>query len=817
MFAGHTGSTAPSCEANTMRVPRSPLAFCVLAVDLLLGLSCGEPEPKPRTPTHRTPPTDLVAPRVGEVVVPVVPPEGPGGAGAVVAGPPSLSIHEVTIDGLEPLIARAIARGELPGCVVAVGDRAGVRLLEAYGERTAGEPMTVDTRFDLASLTKPVVTAASIMALVEGGQLDLEQSAATYLPELGASDKRHIGLSMLLLHTSGLPSINRLDHYEQGNAHAIAEIAREPLESAPGSAFRYSDLGFILLGEIVARTTGSSLAQYADQRVLGPLGMHDTLFAPPAGDAARTAPTEERDDVLIRGVVDDPRAYRLGGIAGHAGLFSTASDLARFARMLLGEGQLDGVRVLSADTVRTWITPRPPGRALGFDVASGYALGKGSLFSARAFGHGGYTGTSLWIDPERDLFVILLSNRVHAGPRGSIHPLTRNVGDLAAHAVDEERRPTQGLATGIDLVEAEAFARVRGPNVALLTHTAASNRQDRSTLESLIHAPGVKVHTIFAPEHGLDSRREGHVEDTRYGTNGIAVHSLFGRRRRPTPRMLAGVELVVIDLVDVGTRFYTYMATALATLEAAAEARLPVMVLDRPNPIDGVHIEGPLSEPAFASFVNYHPLPLRHGMTSGELLRWLARERNVDVKLEVVRMKGYRRDMLFADTGLTWHAPSPNLRRPGQALLYPGVALIEGTNVSVGRGTGDAFEVVGAPFLDAVRLRDALEAEHIPGLRVTTTTFTPRVGPHARTRLSGVRFEVDEPRTFEAAPLGLALAQALLTIAPAHWDATRLDPMIAHASTLAGIRAARRPSDLVSEWRAELETFEHTRRMALLY
>jgi len=787
---------------------------CVVGPSLLVGfaclLACGETVAKPRTAAHK--PAEA---RTAHIAILPNAPIAKGPTPPPVPAKTSLAIHELTIEGLTPLIERAIQRGELPGCVVAVGDRAGIRFLDAFGERTKGEPMTVDTRFDLASITKAVATSASIMSLVEAKRLKLDEPAATVLAELRTKDKRRLPLSWLLLHTSGLPSVNVLDDTEHGVPHAIAEIAKEPLSGAPGADFRYSDLGFILLGEVVARSSGQSLASYAEEHVFRPLGMHDTRFVPPASEAWRTAPTEERDEQVIRGVVDDPRAYRLGGVAGHAGLFSTASDLARFARMILGEGELDGARVLKAETVRTWIAPHPIGRAFGFDMASSYSDGKGTLFSARAIGHGGYTGTSLWIDPERDLFVVLLSNRVHVGPKGTIHPLARNIADLAARASELEGTPAAGLQTGIDVLEGEAFARLRGPGIALLTHEAARDRHGKSTLEVLTHEPGVFVRKILSPEHGLLSNHEGHVADSSY--EGIAVHSLFGKHKRPNEQALAGVELVVIDLVDVGARFYTYMATALATLEAASRAHIPVIVLDRPNPIDGVHVEGPISEPAYASFVNYHPLPLRHGMTAGELLRFLVRARNLDVELEIVRMRGYRRDMLFKDTALTWRAPSPNLRRPEQALLYPAVALVEGTNVSVGRGTTQAFEMLGAPFIDAKRLQELLTAEHVPGVRISTARFTPSVGPHAGTRLVGVHFEVREPREFQAAPLGLAIVRALRELAPDAWDQTRLDRMLAHAATLAALRAHTPTSELISSWQADLETFAISRNQALLY
>jgi CubicO group peptidase (beta-lactamase class C family) len=347
--------------------------------------------------------------------------------------------------GIRFVVEAAIRRGELPGCVIAVGDAHGLRYLQAFGERTTGEPMTVDTRFDLASLTKPIATALSIMLLAERGRVNLRAPASSYLAELKLPDKRAITIEQLLLHTSGLPKVNPLSSNEGGRARARAMIARETLLTPPGTHFEYSDLGYIMLGEVVESVSGQSLAAFAREQLFAPLGMHTTHFVPNLADSQLYAPTELRDDVLIRAVVDDPRAYRLQGVAGHAGLFSTAADLARFARLLLQNGQLDGVRVLSEKSVQRMLAPHQLDsavRSFGFDVQSTYALGRPLGMSPRAVGHGGYTGTSIWIDPVRDAFVILLSNRVHVGPRGSIHPLTSAVGDLALRALTCWRRST---------------------------------------------------------------------------------------------------------------------------------------------------------------------------------------------------------------------------------------------------------------------------------------------------------------------------------------------------------------------------------------
>lgn len=731
----------------------------------------------------------------------------------------SPAARRARLQAIDTVVEQAIARRELPGCVVAIGNRAGDVYTRAYGERTAGEPMTVDTLFDLASLTKPLVTASAVALLVERGVLSLDQPAADVLPELNTSDKRAITIRQLLLHTSGLPSVGPLSLLEAGVTQARARIAAMPLTNAPGRVFDYSDLGYILLGEVIARRTGEPLDRFVARSLFEPLRMRDTHYFVAASDVARTAPTEQRDDAGIRGVVDDPRAYRLGGVAGNAGLFSTANDVARFARMLLGEGELDGVRALRRESVASMAKPVRIGsvqRTLGWDVASPYALGRATTFSRAAFGHGGYTGTSLWIDPEHDLYVVILSNRVHSGPLGTLHPLASSVADLAVRALTAPL--ASRVVLGIDLLRQEAYARVRGRKVALLTHDAARDSRGKSTLELLSSAPRVTLLSVLTPEHGLSGRHEGKVQDQRY--RGLTVHSLFGKTRRPSPQMLSGADLVVIDLVDVGTRFYTYMATVLATLEVAAELDLPVLLLDRPNPIDGVHVEGPLSEPTFVSFVNYHPLPLRHGMTAGELAGFLIAAKGLRTRLSVVRVEGWLRERWSGDEATsrsTWRSPSPNLGTPEQALLYPATALVEGTNVSVGRGTERAFRVVGAPFIDGPELVSALRAEELAGVHVAATRFRPSVGPYAGKLLPGIELTVVDAASFSAARTGLGLIRALRSLFVPAWDSTRLPLMVANRQTLEGLARGLSTRDLEAGWQSELARFVEQRKHSLLY
>jgi CubicO group peptidase (beta-lactamase class C family) len=309
--------------------------------------------------------------------------------------------------------------------------------------------MTTDTIFDLASLTKPIATGTAIMLLMQQGKLRAEDRVSQYWPEFAANDKDHVTIAQLLLHTSGLIPDNPLADYTDGRRKALERIANLKLLSPPGTQFRYSDVGFIVLGELVERISGLSLDQFAQKHVFEPLKMTDTGFNPPAKKRERIAPTGLRDGKVILGEVHDPRAYRMGGVAGHAGLFSTADDLTRYCRMLLRGGELDGVRILDAKTVQLFTEPHPVPivtkgqettgkRSLGWDVDTSYSGQRGDRFQkGTGYGHTGFTGTSIWIDPGTKTAVIILTNRVHPADKGNVARLRREVGSLVAQAVGQ--------------------------------------------------------------------------------------------------------------------------------------------------------------------------------------------------------------------------------------------------------------------------------------------------------------------------------------------------------------------------------------------
>ncbi|MGZ0171617.1 MAG: serine hydrolase domain-containing protein [Planctomycetales bacterium] len=372
-------------------------------------------------------------------------------ASPAAAAPPGLSRCEVEGCGLSParlaviddVVAEGLKKDRMPGCVILVEYRGRIAWLKAYGSRQLQPdvvPMTIDTVFDLASLTKPIATATSVMMLIEEGLIELDAPVTRYIPEFGVNGKEAITIRQLLTHQSGLLPDNSIRDYKDGRAEAFRLIHELDLRADPGTRFMYSDVGFIVLGEIVERVAGMPLDVYSSERIFAPLGMSETGFSPGPDLKQRAAPTQQRDGEWMRGEVHDPRAYLLGGVAGHAGLFSTAEDLARYAQMLLNEGTFGKSRILKPETCQLMQSSQQVSsgvRTLGWDRRTGYSSNRGDLFSAEAFGHGGFTGTALWIDPQQEMFVIFLSNRVHPDGKGSVNSLAGRIGTIAAAAIRE--------------------------------------------------------------------------------------------------------------------------------------------------------------------------------------------------------------------------------------------------------------------------------------------------------------------------------------------------------------------------------------------
>lgn len=354
--------------------------------------------------------------------------------------PASIGMDAERLAHINEVVEEGLQRGRMPGCVVLVGRSDGIAHFKSYGFRQLlpkKVAMTNDTLFDLASLTKPIATATSIMTLIEKGKLNLDDRVAKYIPEFSAEGKEQVTIRQLLTHQSGLIADNSLRDYAQGPEEAYRRINALKLTAAESPKFTYSDVGFIVLGRVVEVVSGSSLHEYSQQTLFKPLGMSDTGYLPRRELKQRAAVTEKRDGRWMQGEVHDPRAFALGGVAGHAGLFSTAEDLAAFAAAMLVVGdnavlKSETMNLMTADTKTSGGI-----RGLGWDKKSVYSSNRGDLLTPKAFGHGGFTGTAIWIDPGQDLFVIFLSNRVHPNGKGSVNTLIGRVGTIAAAAIDK--------------------------------------------------------------------------------------------------------------------------------------------------------------------------------------------------------------------------------------------------------------------------------------------------------------------------------------------------------------------------------------------
>jgi uncharacterized protein YbbC (DUF1343 family)/CubicO group peptidase (beta-lactamase class C family) len=816
--------------------------------------------------------------------------------------------------------------------------------------------MTEDTIFDMASLTKCLATATSIMQLDEAGKLSIDLPVEHYLPAFNPThdaQRSSITLRMLLMHTSGEPAdVDLKDPWglaAPDRAEGFRRALSTPLQSAPGATFRYSDINFILLGDIVEIVSGQREDDYVREHIYIPLGMTDTRYhasdracgsfgmrganvvpmynntgAKYGGklvactaqtwsvdDIARVAPTEHDSegkahqdtnpdfDELLRGTVHDPTTRRMGGIAGQAGLFSTAHDVSLFAQALLDRlaGRPSSFP-LSQRELQRMTAPAPAGaepgtifsqdltgpapalatvkgqpvHALGWDINTAFSRPRGAFFataapsapssSAPSFGHTGFTGTSLWMDPDTDTYIIVLANGVH--PRGNppISPLRQAIATAAAQALGIDRpgphSHRNNTLTGIDVLEKDHFAELAQLaakhdghlQIGLLTNQNGLDSTGRRTVDVLTgdlpkSVPTAKLVRLFTPEHGLFGKQDTTAMAAEVDqASGLPVVGLYGAHasdRHPSHEQLKDLDAVVIDIQDAGVRFYTYETVLGYFLESAsAEARdyshpLEIVVLDRPVPIGGLAVQGPVSDPDVHTYTNYLPLPVRHGMTLGELARYDNMVKNFGASVTVIAMQGWTRNEFFDETGLTWVNPSPNIHNLTEATLYPGVAFLETTNVSVGRGTATPFEVFGAgiPAKDAKtgeqnaawfhgpEVAAALNARNIPGVRFeavrTEVADNPNHYPFYGQTIEAVRIILTDRVALDTPELGAELLSTLHRLYPTQFAIGRASGLIANKATLEALTRGDDPRTIAQKWQAAYATFNTARKAVLLY
>ena len=778
-----------------------------------------------------------------------------GGQSAIAATPAaqttastSRTVNDVfdarVLGAMDQAINGTIQDQLIPGGVLWL-EREGLAFHSAYGQRAivpTPEAMTEDTVFDIASLTKVIATAPAVMKLVEQGKLKLEDRVQQRIAEFKGDGKEKVTVRQLLTHSSGLrPGFtNRLTW--TGRETGIKMVCADKLVYEPDTDIRYSDLNFIVLAEVVRRVSGKPFDEFVKAEIYRPLKMVDTGFKPAETLFPRIAPTEG----TLRGVVHDGTARAMGGVTGNAGLFSTAADLARFARMMINLGELEGVRVFKPETVRLMTSVQSPAkvsarRGLGWDIDSGYSRPRGHYFPLGSYGHTGFTGTCLWIDPFSKTFWIFLSNRVHPNVRGNVLPLQAKLANLAAEAVrgfdfsvvpgallaQAKKNGTNGtngapvkakpeVLNGIDALAKKEFAALKGLKIGLITNHTGRDRQGRATIDLLKQAPDVKLVALFSPEHGIRGEVDALVKDGKDEKTGLPVYSLYGERRAPTPEQLAGLDALVFDIQDIGCRFYTYISTMGNCLEAAGKAGIRFIVLDRVNLINGASVAGPVVDGP-TDFVGWHTIPVRHGMTVGELARMFNAERQLNAQLTVIPLEGWSRELWMDECGFPWVNTSPNMRSLTQAALYPGVGLLETTQLSVGRGTATPFELFGAPYIDGKRLAAELNALGIHGVRFDPIEFTPDASKFKGEKCGGVRITLADRVGCDVINIGIASALVLQRHYPAQFGLDKFNGLLKHPATIEAIKAGKPLLEIRKSWQPGLNQFQLRRQQFLIY
>jgi uncharacterized protein YbbC (DUF1343 family) len=763
------------------------------------------------------------------------------------------SLKKEHLASVEKMVEKAVCAGQIPGAVILIGDHEKVIYRRAFGHRALVPhqlPMTIDTIFDIASLTKVIATTTAVMQMVEKGDLNLEDSVAKYWPEFGTNGKEKITVRDLLIHYSGLrPGLDLKPEWSGYDAALRMMMAEKPA-FPPGTRFIYSDINFQILGELVRRISGQPLDLYCSEHIFKPLGMRDTGFNPLRSLRKRIAPTQYQHNhggKMLWGEVHDPTSYHMGGVSGHAGLFSTADDLSIFAQMLLGGGSTKGIHILSPLTVERMTTPQTPPdrtvlRGLGWEIDPSFASYRSEISPVGSYGHTGFTGTSIWMNPVSKTYVILLTNQVHPDGRGNIKPLRSQMMTLLSlvlgpapvetvlsnqptfTAYDHPKKSdppngiqTRNVQTGIDVLKAEKFASLKGLRVGLITNHSGIDSSGQRTLDLMHKTSGLKLKALFSPEHGLLGEMEEHVPSSTEPITGLPVYSLYGKVNYPTDKMLKSLDALVFDIQDVGVRFYTYITTMGYAMEAAGKKGISFYVLDRPNPLSASLVQGPILDRNLRSFTGYFPLPIRHGMTVGELAEMFKTEKKTHVKLRVIKMRGYKRTNWYDETGLPWVKPSPNLRTLTEAILYPGVAIIEGSNVSVGRGTDMPFELLGAPWINGHELATFLSDRKIKGVHFMPIDFTPACHPYGNEACHGIQILLVDRQVLDSSALGVEIVSALYRLYPKDFQVDKTLALIGSNEVLQAIKGGQDPNSIVQKWQKPLEQFCKLRSKYLLY
>jgi uncharacterized protein YbbC (DUF1343 family)/CubicO group peptidase (beta-lactamase class C family) len=718
---------------------------------------------------------------------------------------------------LERALKDAVTASKVPGAVAYVGNLDSTFFHGAAGARQIvpkALPAKKDTPYDLASLTKVVATTTSIMLLYEKGDIELDAPVSEYLP---IPAFRKFTIRHCMTHTAGLHPGMPL--YKDANSlnEMLQRYSSVELTWTPGSRRRYSDVGFMILGRVVELVGRQPLNLFAKKHIFDPLKMAHTSFNPPKEWADTCAATEDckwRGGVIV-GKVHDENAYAVGGVSGHAGLFSTAPDLATFCRAFMsGE-------ILKASTIAKMTklgqTPFYPWQGLGWKIDPWTCGSEGFLPSRSAIGHTGWTGTCIWMDLKKGLFSILLANTCH--PSRNSHDTKMLRHDFHAAIAREYYPNTSNTHGGLDRLVWDEFEPVKKKRIAVLANQSSVDQLGRPILDVLALEPTVRVCMAYSPEHGFRGTAEA-GEHVNSEAGKVPIISLYGKQKAPTPEELAKIDLFVADLQDVGVRCYTYMATLFRCLEACADAKKPVLLLDRPNPICGDIVEGPISEMPL-SITCYAPIPTRHAMTPGELALFFQKNmlRGKRLDLTVYELDGWSRNLFFDQCALPWVPTSPNIPTAETALAYAGMCLFEATNLNEGRGTETPFYIVGAPWLDAAAAVKALRKGEKAGFTITTGLYVPKAIPSKASdprykgkSCKGVFIKIDDPRTARPFELALALLRVINRLHPDKCPIDgSIDTLIGSPEVRKALASGGSVSAIIEHYAPALEQFDKTR------
>ncbi len=394
------------------------------------------------------------------------------------------------------------------------------------------------------------------------------------------------------------------------------------------------------------------------------------------------------------------------------------------------------------------------------------------------------------------------------------------VSSKSVTAVKEKKK--QKVSPGIEVLLKEEKNVLSGKKVGLITNPTGIDSKLTSIVDLLHDDPDINLTALFGPEHGVrgDAQAGASVEYYIDEKTGLPVYSLYGKTKKPTPEMLKDVEVLVFDIQDVGTRYYTYIYTMAYAMEAAKENDIPFIVLDRPNPQGGESVDGPVLEPEFSSFVGLYPIPLKHGMTVGELATLFNKEFKIGADLKVIKMKGWKRDMDYDDTGLPFVLPSPNMPTVSTTFVYPATGLIEGTNVSEGRGTTKPFELIGAPYINSDELAGKLNALRLPGVKFRAASFTPTFSKHAGKLSHGVEIYITDREEFKAVPTGLHIIKTIQDLYPGDFEflaANNFNLLIGNGWIMSRIKEGSTVNEILKEYQVKQDAFKKVRKNYLLY